>query len=105
MSMKTKKGRDERPLDANVSGNCPQCKGIGYIFGLLPPIALKCDFCKGEGLVSDQQLLQRMQGGKIKEWRIKQEMTLRQAARKYNIDASNLSKMERGVIKPRAYYR
>ena len=55
-------------------------------------------------LACEQNLLWITQGAKMEEWRMNNDMTLREAARKYKIDPSNLSKMERGLIKPDPQY-
>lgn len=84
---------------------CQQCGGTGKIF--LRPNHKKipfidCDMCQGTGK-HDRNLLWEIQGSLFCEWRDKNDLTLREAARKYKIDPSNLSKMERGIIKPSSY--
>lgn len=79
--------------------SCPQCDGSGLIFFRPPIDPVTCDWCKGTGKAYRNEFW-IMQGLQLKDWRISKELTLREAARKYKIDASNLSKMERGLIKP-----
>ena len=93
----------------SVRGNrCPQCDGFGELFGLgcpgLKPVSFKCDLCAGTGVIDDKQRLWRLQGQKLKDRRIKMGISLRRCAKRYKLDAGNLSKMERGVIKPYNYF-
>lgn len=86
-----------------MSNVCQQCSGFGrIIFRTLETI--KCDMCNGSGEVLDKQILWKIQGEYLKNWRLDRLLTLREASRKFIIDASNLSKMERGVIKPSGEY-
>lgn len=80
---------------------CQQCSGTGKIFLRPNAIApfIDCDMCEGTG-GHELNSLWAVQGGIIREWRLKNDITLRECARKYSLDASNLSKMERGIIKP-----
>lgn len=86
--------------------DCLQCDGTGKIFlrpKKNPPHWIDCDICKGTGK-AEHKLLWMIQGCKMREWRMKKELGLREASRKYKIDASNLSKMELGFIKPDSKY-
>lgn len=87
-------------MDNNES-KCQQCNGIGYIF--FRPNAkipfIECDICKGTGNYKTNALWS-VWGKMISNWRSKKKITLRECARQYQIDPSNLSKMERGIIKP-----
>lgn len=83
---------------------CPSCNGFGVVFPApwenVTPI--ECDVCYGSGEINGKQKLWIEYGKRLKKYRIdKLQLGLREASRKYNIDASNLSKMERGVIKPK----
>lgn len=82
--------------------DCHQCSGIGKIF-LRNMKHIKCDMCEGTGKYKGN-LLWIVQGQFLVEWRRLNDLTLREAARKYKIDPSNLSKMERGIIKPDSNY-
>ena len=83
--------------------DCHQCSGIGKIF-LRNMKHIKCDMCEGTGK-SEGNYLWFIQGLMMQNFRIdKEHLTLREAARKYKIDPSNLSKMERGIIKPDSNY-
>lgn len=86
---------------------CPQCDGFGKIFGTCFHYAVKfCDLCKGTGTVSDITLLWHKRGEALRAYRVKVlGLGLRKAAEKFNVDASNLSKMERGIIKPYNIYK
>lgn len=92
------------PHDLKV---CLQCDGLGKIFFLpknkktLPYI--DCDICKGTGMADRSDLWEAI-GFIIKDWRIDNEIGIREASRRFKIDPSNLSKMERGIIKPNPDY-
>ena len=58
-----------------------------------------CDICDGTGLAEDNALWVIL-GNVIKAHRQRYNITLRQFAIQNDIDPSNLSKMERGIIKP-----
>ncbi len=83
---------------------CSGCGGFGFIYGLFPPVELKCAVCNGSGYINSIKKLDIKYGEYIKKWRMEQGLTLRAGARKYKIDPSNLSKMERGILKPYRYY-
>lgn len=106
--MTTKVEKTDTPkhqLHAGVSSNCPQCNGFGVLFAAFYEYSFKCDLCKGAGVIDDKKMIDIKRGHLLKVWRINQKLTLREAAKKHNIDPSNLSKMERGIIKPVPYYR
>jgi hypothetical protein len=82
---------------------CPQCNGFGEIADLFRRFVATCPLCIGKGEVTNKHSLWIAQGDKLRNYRIGiLKMTLREAARRYQVDASNLSKMERGIIKPNA---
>jgi predicted transcriptional regulator len=82
---------------------CFQCDGFGKIF-FRNGNSIDCDMCEGLGQMSGENVLWKLQGEILKDWRMSQGLTLRKCANKYQIDPSNLSKMERGIIKPNANY-
>jgi hypothetical protein len=86
---------------------CPTCDGFGNLFAAFHPIALTCPTCKGKCLIemSVEKYNQWLKKGKIlRGVRLKQNLSLRDAAVTYKTDASNISKMERGLIKPVNYF-
>ena len=80
---------------------CPSCLGFGFVFAFLTGKKIACEACGGLGKV--EQLWLR-HGAEMRKWRLDHKMTLREACRKYNVDPSNVSKMERGLIKPKRYW-
>lgn len=82
---------------------CPQCSGFGELSDMFRRFVKVCPLCNGSGVVSDKHILWVAQGKKLKEYRLDVlKLKLREASRKFGVDASNLSKMERGIIKPNA---
>ena len=81
---------------------CPECKGEGSTTGFGCPgfklITLPCMLCKGEKVISDEQMKWVNHGAKLKETRIAKKITLREAARLKDILASELSDIEFGRI-------
>lgn len=85
---------------------CPQCHGFGWIGDAFGRVHMDCELCHKTGEVSDRHALWISRGKWMKNYRLDVMMlTLREAARKYHVDASNLSKMERGIISPKIYWR
>lgn len=87
--------------------DCLQCDGTGKLF-FMPKRKnavsyIDCDICKGTGKAERSDFWEAI-GFIIKDWRIGKQMGLREASRKFCIDPSNLSKMERGIIKPNPEY-
>lgn len=90
---------------------CPSCNGFGFIvpfpsghlartsFENLKKICT-CYSCQGEGVL--QRNITWEKQGKFLRWfrTEKLNLGLRQACRKFDLDPANLSKMERGIIKP-----
>ncbi len=85
-------------------GHCKQCGGTGALF-LLPKSTqidfVECDLCDGTGIDTLNKAYV-LQGMVIRAFRIQNEISLREFAKKVGIDPSNLSKMERGKTKPPA---
>lgn len=87
---------------------CTSCDGFGKHFsrpilikGKVEIIELKCELCNGTGKIKDEKIDWIIKGQKLREYRLEKEITLRKAAKMLGMDASNLSKMERGIIKPK----
>ena len=59
-----------------------------------------CTQCGGTGTVSNEMLEWIVDGQTLKNRRIEARITLRDAAKRLNIQVSILSEMERGVRKP-----
>ena len=92
---------------------CPECKGEKFLLTAFPPRKLKsgehrsgqvqitCNTCKGTGTV-DYVFPQEWIGkGKLlKDSRLINRITLREAAKMTGIPATVLSRMERGLAKP-----
>lgn len=57
--------------------------------------------CEGKGTLPENVSKWHAYGERLKAERIYRRMTLRAAAKHLGVDASNLSKMERGIIPPR----
>lgn len=84
---------------------CPQCEGFGKHASFDGRVERTCDLCEGRGKISDLKVQWRAYGKAMKDHRIqKLQISLREAARRFGCDPSNLSKMERGVIKPSPVY-
>lgn len=82
---------------------CPSCLGFGFLFAFMAGKKIPCEACGGLGKIDSHPGWVKY-GLEMKKWRVDHSMTLRQASRRYNIDPSNLSKMERGLIKPKRYW-
>ena len=87
---------------------CTSCNGFGLHYtrpvfkdGKTKIIEFSCELCEGTGKIDDEKIEWILQGMKLRESRLLQNISLRKAAKMLNMDASNLSKMERGIIKPR----
>lgn len=90
---------------------CPTCDGFGFLIPFpthqmskMPEKDLKsiltCDTCDGTGEAEINYVWQR-QGEYLRYYRMDLlGLGLREACRKFDLDPSNLSKMERGLIKP-----
>lgn len=87
---------------------CPQCEGFGRVFFAFPftrkaAEGMPCPLCAGAGTAAGEFKIWKERGALLKARRISSGLTLREAANHFSIDASNLSKMERGLMKPTAY--
>lgn len=80
---------------------CPNCSGHGTIMTFHGVNLGKCDMCLGTGKATHNQMEWRKQGEAMKEIRISERITLREASQRLGISTIDLSKMERGVIEPR----
>lgn len=88
------------PSPSNCSA-CPQCRGFKIILNFHGQSLGQCDMCEGAGVMPECAPRWHAYGGRLKAERIYRRMTLRAAAKHLGMDASNLSKMERGIIAPR----
>jgi len=81
---------------------CPSCEGIGVIFLPFSPKikTLPCTRCNGLKEVPEEMKVWMENGELLKSRRIDKRFTLRKAAKFLNIDVTELSNMERGVIEP-----
>jgi hypothetical protein len=85
---------------------CPDCIGFGKNISFHGNIIGNCKSCEGSGTIKKEKIPYLKYGKYLYKYRInKLKLTLRQAAKKYNIDPSNLSKMERGIIRPKNIYK
>lgn len=85
---------------------CPDCLGFGFYLSWLGHCLGICELCQGKKKIKNRQIKYYNYGQYIYKHRIENmKLTLRQAAKKYNLDPSNLSKMERGILKPREYWK
>lgn len=91
---------------------CTSCDGFGKHFsrpllidGRVTTLELKCELCNGTGKISDEKIDWIIKGQNIKRQRLDKQISLRKAAKILGMDASNLSKMERGIIKPRNIWK
>lgn len=79
---------------------CPDCNGATFITGIGCPgfklINLKCPRCEGLGTVNDEQAQWIEEGKRIRAFRDKRDLSLREAAKVLLIQASYLSDIEHG---------
>lgn len=90
---------------------CPSCSGFGRIFtrifinkkNNMPSVSgIKCGLCNGLGKIDDIKLIWIARGKRLRDYRVNNiGVSLRKAAELLNMDYSNLSKMERGIINPK----
>ena len=81
---------------------CEQCNGTGRIFGFVGmqiKDIMECDLCNGKGEINSNTQLRIIQGRLLKTKRLKSGLSLRAFCKVNNLDASNVSKIERGVNK------
>lgn len=98
---------------------CPICSGFGKLLSLFPVkklpskgenirtgVSMLCNSCKGTGKMQahEESLLWMAQGRMLKQDRLSKNISLRRAAKMLNMDVSNLSKMENGLLKPKNVY-
>lgn len=86
---------------ASAGSACPQCRGFKIILNFYGQNLGRCDMCEGIGMLPEGVAKWHPYGERLKAERIHRRMTLRASAEHLGIDASNLSKMERGIIAPR----
>ena len=87
----------------NKTEKCPSCDGFGKLFGAFTKDVLPCFTCQGIGHIPKRSDIWIKQGEELKKYRLNVlGLGLREACREYDYDPANLSKMERGLIKPLA---
>ena len=81
---------------------CPACKGRQKQIVLMDGIGISgehqviCTTCKGFGQISADHAWRIIQGNKIRRYREKSDLGIREAAAIYGIRAKTLSMIERG---------
>lgn len=86
---------------------CSRCSGFGRVYqGKIEGTKAwtDCFFCDSKGIVEKDDTW-KVLGEELRRIREKRGLTLRQAAFILAVDHSNLSKMERGLIKPYNVWR
>jgi len=88
---------------------CFECGGKGESENMVfnpstPIIVAECKLCGGTGKIRDEQLDWIIQGMLLKEFRLKQDVSMRKAARFFNVEDTYINEMERGIIEPWAGY-
>ncbi len=84
------------PCKNYTNGHCIDGNSCG--FGRLgKPVVIQCDVCNGTNLVGNLTLVKIEKGKIIREERIARRITLRNEAKRLKVDASELSKLERGA--------
>ena len=84
---------------------CFDCNGKGKIENKVfnkdtPVIITDCEMCGGYGTIPDRQVEWILQGMKLKDSRLNQDIALRKAARLLKVEQVFLSHMERGIVEP-----
>ena len=95
-------------MKKSVSRHCPRCDGTGKIIGRFPiyaddvpsekrkpTIEIKCDVCIN-GIVDEYFPIRLALGDKLRSMRFKHNLTLREFAKRFELDMYTLSRMERG---------
>jgi len=85
----TCKGDGKRNVLANFGNDGARCRS-GYA-------TIACDFCAGEGKVTEEQINLRQIGAAMREERVPLKIPLRAYAAYMGIKPSALSQMERGI--------
>lgn len=82
---------------------CPSCKGERYTTVLArvagsgcKRIEMSCSTCQGAGEVDDDYPRRRNDGRKLKAWRLKRDLSMREACRRFNISPVDWSHFEFG---------
>jgi hypothetical protein len=80
--------------------NCPNCIS-GYIYAAPNPdfIGMRCEVCNGTGKFPDDYLYLPKLGKLVKDSLIVRKLTLREAAKEYEIDVVELSLWKRGIFR------
>jgi hypothetical protein len=80
--------------------NCPNCIS-GYIYAAPNPdfIGVRCPVCNGTGKFPSDYLYLPKVGKLVKDSLIVRKLTLREAAKEYEIDVVELSLWKRGIFR------
>lgn len=99
-------GSDGGPLPRQA---CPSCDGSGELMALVDgpkfsgPRQVMCSCCRGVGTISSEHADRIRKGKGMRDTRVSQRRSLREAARERGISAAELSRIERGDG-PAEYY-
>jgi excinuclease UvrABC ATPase subunit len=81
--------------------NCPNCIG-GFVYAAVPHadfIGVRCPVCNGTGKFPSDYLYLPKVGKLVKDSLIVRKLTLREAAKEYEIDVVELSLWKRGIFR------
>jgi len=85
-------------MTEELKHQCPECGGSGRIIAFDGIILGECQMCRGYKTIPNHQLEWIASGKALKEQRIDRRITLRDMAKHLDINAGELSQMERGAI-------
>lgn len=79
---------------------CLDCDGSGFFQAAFKPIRVPCRRCGESGKIPAAQMLWHQDGQWYKALRLSGQETLRDAAKRLNLDVMVLSDAERGCVDP-----